>query len=829
MRIINTIKKLKIRYQIKNFKFCIFVFIFAFCILNLLTGCVQKSDVKKAQVFVKQSQEYYQRAVAEYRDLIKNGKDLDRLYFELGRVYYGHGDFMPAIEAFKKTNQAEARKFLALSYYRLGNFTDALDVFTKKDISDDEYLYYHGLTCEKLNLFDQALDIYKKINPVRSKPLEVTTAPKVRTSNEAKTQEYASLALERINIIEKQVNLGRIKEISPQVNNILLAAPLQEKYPQAGALILYCDEKIEITPQNTEVSYLHYVVKILNERGKEGFSETHLGYDSTYEKVELEYARTIKPDGIVVEVGSRHIRDVSKYLNFPLYSNARVYIISFPEITEGASIEYKVKIYRNQLINKKDFVISYPVQASEPIIAANFSISLPKERPLNIKILNDKHNNFGANLKPEIKEKDGFSIYSWQFRDIPQIMPEPNMPPDVQINPTMLVSTFSSWQDIYGWWWSLAKDKMQADAPIKDKIRELTQNLKDDEAKIKAIYNFCAQKIRYVAVEYGQAGYQPHKAEDIFKNKYGDCKDQAILLVTMLKEAGFAAWPVLIATKEYYNLNTDFPAVLFNHAIAAVSIKDQVVFLDPTAETCSFGDLPTDDQARKVLLCKEDGYKIEETPLYPPEHNLAKQYLKLNVNNNETIAAEKSIFTYGIYDQGQRYWLLYTPPELVEQALKERIQEISIGATLDKYDIKNVNDLNTPIVLSYSFKGPEYFTRAGNLRIMPQLGSLDTSLVAKDKRKYAIDFGILDSKETILEIEIPENFAIKYIPDTVTNESPWFKFIAEYKRQGNKIYFRQKAELKKNTISESEYPAFKNSFESLAKQVKQRIVLEKIK
>jgi hypothetical protein len=797
MRIINTNK---------NFRCRIFILIFAFCILNFY-GCAKKDELTKGRNYARQSQVYYERAIAKYKNLIKQAKDQDKLFLALGQLYYSHGDFAAAVEALKKTPDIQAKKFLAISYYHLGDFTDALEVFRNNEILDDEYQYYYGLTCEKLNLFDQALNMYKKIT----------------------TKEFHSLALTRINIIDKQVTLAHIKDISPQINKILAEAPSQDQYPQAGALILYCDEKVKITPENTQITYLHYVIKILNERGKEDFSETEIGYDSTDEKVELEYARVIKPDGTIVEVGSRHIRDVSKYLNFPLYSNARAYIISFPEITEGASIEYKLKVYSSQLINKKDFVLSYPVQASEPIIRANFTLDLPQEKVLFIKILNEKYNDFGADLKPVIQKENNRIIYHWQFKNIPQIIPEPGMPSAAEINPTMLISSFNQWKDIYNWWWNLAKEKIKADTSIKDKVKELTQGLSDEEAKIQAVYNFCAQKIRYVAVEYGEAGYEPHYAGDIFKNKYGDCKDQAILLVTMLKEAGISAWPVLIGTKETYNLNADFPAVFFNHCITALSLQDKIIFLDPTAETCAFSDLPAGDQDRKVLLFKEDGYQILNTPLYPAEHNLLKNYLKIKMKRDESIAAEKSIFTYGVYDQAQRFWLLYTQPELIEEALKGAIQGISIGAKLESYTIKNLKDLNTPMVLSYTFNGPEYFTAAGNLRILPQLTGVDTSLVAKDKRKYPIESSTLDMKETILEIELPSNFVIKYMPDSVSEENAWFKFIAEYKRKGNRIYFRQNTEFKGKNIFESQYPDFKACLEELAKKTKQRIVLEKIR
>ena len=577
------------------------------------------------------------------------------------------------------------------------------------------------------------------------------------------------------------------------------------------------------------MSTLHYLIKIFNERGKEEFAEAQVGYDSTYEKVELDFARVIKPDGTVSDVGSRHIRDVSKYTEFPLYSNARVFIISFPEVTEGVIVEYRVKVTNNYLINKKDFNLSYPVQAGEPVLAADFTLKCPKDRPVHLKYLNEKYNSFKVALKPQTEEKEGFLIYKWQFSNIPQITPEPRMPAQVTINPSVLISTFGSWKSIYEWWWQLAKDKIAADNNIKEEVKKIIEGKKNDREKASAIYNFCAQHIRYVAVEYGQAGYEPHSAADIFKNRYGDCKDQAILLVTMLKEAGLVAYPVLIPTKEDYDLDEDFPSAMFNHCIAALLLDGKLIFMDPTAETCSFEDLPAGDQSRHVLVFEEKGYQTKETPLFPAKRNLLKQELKIKVNEDSSITGEKINYSYGIYDQAQRYWLLYTQPELIKETLKEKIQEISIGAKLIQYKIKNPDDLDIPVVLSYDFSGSEYFTAAGPLRLLPQLSGIDTSFVASDTRKYDIDFGILDTKEYLFEIDIPGNFTVKYIPESLSRESPWMDYKLEYQRQDNKIKFKQILELKKTLVQSSDYAVFKKFYEELGRVLKQRIVLEKIK
>ncbi|MDP2941727.1 MAG: transglutaminase domain-containing protein, partial [Candidatus Omnitrophota bacterium] len=456
----------------------------------------------------------------------------------------------------------------------------------------------------------------------------------------------------------------------------------------------------------------------------------------------------------------------------------------------------------------------------------NFTITLPPERPLRIKAINERYNSFGAQLKPLKEEEGGKLIYRWEFKAIPQIIPEANMPPLAEVNPTVLASTFGSWQEIYDWWWKLSRDKIQPDSAIREKVKELIKAKSGEREKAAAIYNFCAREIRYVAVEYGQAGFEPHPAADIFRNKYGDCKDKAILLVTMLREAGIKSWPVLIPTKGAYSLQEDLPSLPFNHAIAALSLAGRIIFLDPTAETCSFDDLPSDDQARKALLVRDDGYSILETPLYPSGHNLLRQNLRIKANSDGSIAARKENYTYGFYDQIQRYWLTYTQPELIREELKEKIQQTSIGARLENYRADNLSDLNQPVVLSYDFSGPEYFTSAGNLWIMPQLGYLDFGLAAKDARKYDLDFKILDTRENNFEIILPRDCRVEYLPENFSQDSPWVKMEISYASRENKIFFSEKAVLKKTRVLQEEYPEFKQFFQQLAKKIKQRIVLK---
>jgi len=777
------------------------LYISIFLAVFLLFGC-GKVDVDQAKEYSIQSNELYQKAAAEYKAIIKDVKDEDSTRLKLAELYFQHKDYALAIEELKNIDSGEAKKLLALSLFKSADYTEALKIFERLETEDAQILFYHAATCEELNLYEPAVKLYEKIQD--------------------QDKEYKKKAEARLDAI----NLTDEGEVAQDVLAIINNSPNQDDFPQAGSIVLLADEDVKINSNDTAEYTEHFLVKILNERGKQGFSEVVIGYDSTYEKVELEFARTIKPDGTFTEVGDKNIRDVSKYLNFPLYSNARAFIISMPEVTTNCFIEYKAKVYRSRLIDKKHFVTNYLLQINEPIVKATFDITVPKNRKLNLNLLNEEFNKFKALLKPEISTEADNTTYSWEFDNIPQIIPEPAAPALSEITSVMQVSTFNSWGEIYDWWWGLVEDKIEADDAIKEKIKELTKDKESLIEKAQSLYHFCAQDIRYVAVEYGQAGFEPHKATEVFQNKYGDCKDQAILLITMLKEIGLKAYPVLIGTQGRILLDEDFPTLIFNHAIAVLEYKGQYIFLDPTAETISFFDLPRADQDREVLIIGEDGPIIKKIPLFRPEHNRIQYKTLININKDDSIEAERSVLTFGGYDARQRYYFRYTMPIIIEENLKNKVQSICPGGTLEEFTIRNQEDMAKTIELSYKFSGTDFLAKAGRLRVLPQLGDINLGVVVKDKREYKIDFHNLEEIQTETIFQLPKNFSVKYLPPSLSYQMPWLDFVNSYEMEGDKIIFTEIKRFKSRYVSTDEYSEFKAFLERLAKRLNERIILE---
>ena len=328
-----------------------------------LASCANRFDTERFS-------EQYQKLSSYYEQLlIDNPDDLD-LRMKLAQFYYDFRDYQKAKDVLKHSQTKEERILLAKILVKLKEYDYAIEIFEQLKIDPasaphtyaySEYFYLYGEVLENKNLFPKAIEIYKKIKGA-----------------------FKQKALARIGHIKLKIEdtlPPHITSLSSQAQNFL------EEVKDEAAIIYFVDEKTEITEENSSVSTIHVIEQILQERAKE-LGEIDIGYDSTYERVELELARVISKDGKVVYAGKENIRDVSRYLNFPLYSNSRALIISMPLVEVGAFIEYKIKIYSSKLINEDDFSFIYRLRERYPIFKAKFTLTLPQQRKINFKFFN---------------------------------------------------------------------------------------------------------------------------------------------------------------------------------------------------------------------------------------------------------------------------------------------------------------------------------------------------------------------------------------------------------------------------------------------------------
>ncbi|MFO8052536.1 MAG: DUF3857 domain-containing protein [Candidatus Omnitrophota bacterium] len=773
-------------------------------ILTLLffTGCaagITQSSLTNQNSFSHLEKKYNQLS-KKYEKELKKDPDNKKLRINLADFYYSFRDYKKIEDILSGVDSDKAQLLLAKALVKQKKYDQAIEVYQAiiDKLEDPEGLFLYGEVLEEKNLFPKAIEIYAKVK-----------------------EPYAEKAFKRIESIQKKVEKifpQKVQKLSQEASSFV------SKIKDEAAVILSVDESVEILPNQTSVSTIHVVEKVLKERGKER-GEVKIGYDSTYEKVELDYARTITKDGKVVYAGGENIRDVSKYLDFPLYSNSRAFIVSMPAVGIGSYLEYKVKIYSSKLIAEDNFNFVYRLREKYPIFKAGFKLTVPKSKEINIKYFN-KDLAKDINLEPSVDQKAKKKIYSWNFKELNSIVPEYNMPPFSYINPAFLVSSFSSWHDIYNWWSSLYADRLKTTDEMDKLLEELIKGKETNQEKARAIYEYVAKDIRYVGVEYGDSGYQPHSANEVFVNKYGDCKDQAILLVALMEKAGLDAYPVLIPTRGNYPISKDFPSINFNHAIAAARIDDKFIFMDPTSDTTPFGQIPLSDQNRTVLLFLKEGYEILKTS--SGKDNGIDYLMEIDIDQSENARIKREVSSRGYFASSYRGYLKNSHPSRIKEDVSQKMVEISSFSQLLDLNIEDEKDLDKQPILTYTFAADNFLTPSGSFRILKPLDQFDfkTSLISKEARKFPIDFGGIFSKRAQIKVNLPSNIEVKYLPDSRHFENKWFSLDTCYQKEEQAVNFSQNFSVKKRFVTRDEYQVFKERFKEILYYLKSQVILE---
>lgn len=163
-------------------------------------------------------------------------------------------------------------------------------------------------------------------------------------------------------------------------------------------------------------------------------------------------------------------------------------------------------------------------------------------------------------------------------------------------------SEFSKWHEMVNW----AEELFTLEQPLSNDImnlaKELTKDTTSNEEKLKALTSYMKTEIRYVNIALDRHGFKPFPPSDVLNKKYGDCKDQAMLLVALLKAVGIDSWPALVVSNDRAimpeSLVTPFA---FDHLIVQVMIDGETHWIDPTETTYKGApiwlDLPKFDKA----------------------------------------------------------------------------------------------------------------------------------------------------------------------------------------------------------------------------------------
>jgi transglutaminase-like putative cysteine protease len=611
--------------------------------------------------------------------------------------------------------------------------------------------------------------------------------------------------------------------IDDEVIHLLEDLPPDETYPDAS-VIMILDEKVdEVQADGTSRSTLHEVFKVLKEEGK-GYANVEIGYNAHREQVSIEYARTITPWGKVVPLDDIAVRVSTPYGNYPPYSDYRVLTFSLPGVAIGSVIDYKVVVEKRHPAMAGAYASRFYFQGYDPVIISRFTVITPKDMDLEYSIRNPLTE---AKPAPQVSRKHGKKISIWEYRNIPQIIPEHNMPPLAEIACNIRVTTVSSWKEFFSWWNELKDRKTEANDAIREKVAALTEGLQSPEEKAAALFYFIEREIRYVSINLGQSSYEPAIAPEVFANKYGDCKDKSTLLISMLEAAGISASYVLIPTRDIGSLTKDFPYPFqCNHCIVAIEGTEEYQFLDPAGETYPFGYLPSEDQDRDCLILKEPGV-FAHTPLAQPRDNGVLQQQTITIGSDGSIEVVRKVSTCGDYGAADRAAFIDYDPTDLREHFERAVSSFDPRATLIAYQISDPSNFEIPFTKIYRYVAERYCKRAGDLLMFPMPGvSYECLTPATDRRRYPIEQTSVSSLRDEAQIVLPDGYEVYYLPTGMDLTIPSHEFRCLYNYEGGRIYYSGEEIRKSTAVPLEAYPDYRTFCRYMERGTAEWIVLK---
>jgi transglutaminase-like putative cysteine protease/tetratricopeptide (TPR) repeat protein len=501
------------------------------------------------------------------------------------------------------------------------------------------------------------------------------------------------------------------------------------------------------------------------------------------------------------------------------YTSSATYRVRFPRLAAGDVVELQYRI--DDVAERNAFAdyfgdIDY-LQSNEPITHAEYVLITPKKRTFYF-------NKPTIPVAQTVTEKGDQRIYRFIATNVPPLLPEPMQAPYTEFLGHIHVSTYKSWDEMGAWYWGLVKDQFTADDEVRRRVAEVTKGKTTEREKVAAIYDYVVEKTRYVALEFGIHGFKPYRCSQIFARGFGDCKDKATLIVTMLKELGIPATIVIVRTGMKGDFE-DYPASLapFDHAIAYVPSLD--VYLDGTAEYSGTGDFPAMDRGALALQVNEGKPKLVHLPNPPASASVTQRRMEATLSADGSAQIDWHTTVTGVNAPSWR--VRYHADSLRKQRLQEDLASDLPGAAVQSVEAADLDNVEVPVQLHAKAKVGSFGRRDRDMLSVP-IGPhehmvRDYALLSQRKLDVRIPAQTIHATEYV--IKPPPGAKIVAMPGATTSTTPFGSFEVTVEPLSGGVRVKTTITITKTRIAAAEYPAFRKWCESVDAALGQRLVM----
>jgi hypothetical protein len=573
------------------------------------------------------------------------------------------------------------------------------------------------------------------------------------------------------------------------------AASLLPRYPaRTRAVVLLDDKLVTVGPDGRATERERMVLKILRPQGRE---DAHLiAWYNKDNKLNSYHAWSIGPDGHQYTIKDDEIRDVGYEGGGMLYVDLRAKVVNPPGADPNGVVAYEAV---RQIANYGESETSWHFQGDNPVHRSVFEIDLPVGWKSYTAWLRHEAAT-GSEVAP--------NHWRWELGDVPPIdLDDVPMAPSeeallgrmvVHYSATDLPTGDQRWAEIGNWYDGLAAPRTEAPLEVAAKSREVAANAADFKGKIQSVAGFMQREIRYVGIEIGVGGLQPHPAADVFKYRYGDCKDKATLLIAMLNAVGVRATWVMVDTHRGF-VDPALPSKDGNHMIAAIEMpagysdpslravvaahtgKRYLIF-DPTDPYTPIGLIRPELQASYGVLVAGKDSQVIQLPTLSADASTLERTASFELGADGTLKGKVTEIRSG--QTSWQYRRLYVEDGEKEQReyMEHRLQRDLASFTLDSASAQNARDMSKSVVVDFSLTASSYAKPSGDLLLVrPRILGRNSQPYNDKPRTYPIDFGETGTWRESVDVALPPGYVVDDMPEPVSVDVGFASYKSEVK------------------------------------------------
>jgi hypothetical protein len=345
---------------------------------------------------------------------------------------------------------------------------------------------------------------------------------------------------------------------------------------QSGRLYLLVDHQVRAGSTTTD--YRRYAWTALSTAGVQNASEIQLHFDPTFERLVIHHVRLLRDGHDVFSFRPADVRVIQqeRSLDEQIYSGELTAVVFLRDLRPGDTLDYAYSVEGANPILGGGFDAELPLAYDAPVRLVRHIVQVPEPTRLYVA---PRH----TTIAPRIETSGGWRTYTWSASDVAASEIDEDEPGWFDPDPRVEIGTFGSWGEVAEWARGLFERQLQPSvelAALVERIRSTPGGLRAAAAEAA---RFVQDEVRYLGIELGPSSHQPHAPGQVIRQRFGDCKDKALLLVALLRALGADAAPALVDTVRGRGLDDVHPSPFaFDHAIVHVVIEGRDTWIDAT-------------------------------------------------------------------------------------------------------------------------------------------------------------------------------------------------------------------------------------------------------